>query len=107
MSFFRVLCISLFVAGLLALAGPNAALADHSVEVRFTTEEANWLSQHPTIRIGPDPTFSPIEYFDDDGNFQGIAADYLRLLEKNLARHFRLSISKIGMHPLKKPKTDR
>jgi len=90
MGFFRVLCISLFAVCLSASAGQNIARADHGVEVRFTTEEAKWLSQHPTIRIGPDPTFSPIEYFDDNGNFHGIAADYLRLLEKKLGMTFQI-----------------
>ncbi|USG59885.1 transporter substrate-binding domain-containing protein [Sneathiella marina] len=90
MRFYRFFCMCLVATGLLSLAGQNIVFAKDGTEVHFTTEEADWLSHHPTIRIGPDPTFSPIEYFDDDGNFHGIAADYLRLLEKKLGISFQI-----------------
>ncbi|MEH6548088.1 MAG: transporter substrate-binding domain-containing protein, partial [Sneathiella sp.] len=90
MGFYRVICIGLLALGFLSPVGENPAVANEEAEVRFTAEEANWLSKHPTILIGPDPTFSPIEYFDDDGNFEGIAADYLRLLEKKLGITFQV-----------------
>ncbi|WP_373084515.1 ATP-binding protein [Sneathiella sp.] len=54
----------------------------------LTGDEKVWLKAHPTITVGPDPNFAPIEYFDDKGEFKGIAADYLRLLESKLGIKF-------------------
>lgn len=90
MRFYRVLCISLLATCLLFPTNQHKAHATDTAAVHFTADEVEWLSQHPAIRIGPDPTFSPIEYFDDNGNFEGIAADYLRLLEKKLGIKFQV-----------------
>lgn len=46
--------------------------------------ERAWLQAHPVIRLAPDPEFRPIEYFDSAGQYQGIAADHIRLLEQKL-----------------------
>ncbi|MES9898371.1 MAG: transporter substrate-binding domain-containing protein [Sedimenticola sp.] len=40
------------------------------------------------VRLAPDPVFSPFEFFDSRGEFKGIAADYVVLLEKKLGIHF-------------------
>jgi len=50
----------------------------------LTPQERDWLVSHPVIKLAPDPEFPPIEYLDDNGRYQGIAADYTRLLEKIL-----------------------
>ncbi len=47
-------------------------------------EERNWLNQHPIITLAPDPSFAPIESFDDNGNYVGLVADYFSLIEKNI-----------------------
>ncbi len=52
--------------------------------VELTSEERQWLSTHPVIRLAPDPDFKPIEYFDEQGDYQGAAADIIRILEKKL-----------------------
>ncbi|MFC1626219.1 transporter substrate-binding domain-containing protein [Pseudomonadota bacterium] len=56
--------------------------------VSFSPEELRWIEDHPVIRLSPDPTFQPFEFFDESGEFKGIAADYMALLEKNLGIHF-------------------
>jgi PAS domain S-box-containing protein len=51
----------------------------------LTPEERAWLSEHDgKIRLGHDPNAKPIDYIDENGKFQGLAADYVRLLEKRL-----------------------
>ncbi len=42
------------------------------------------------IRVAPDPDFPPIEWFDAHGEFIGIAADYLSLVEKKLGIRFQI-----------------
>ena len=60
-------------------------------EELLTPEQRAWLQQHPVIKIAPDPDFPPIEYFDSDGNFHGINADYVALLEEKLDIKFTIS----------------
>jgi PAS domain S-box-containing protein len=61
-----------------------AAAENHSGTVPLSVEEKQWLKAHPLIRLAPDPDFKPIEYFDKHGNYQGAAADIIRILEKKL-----------------------
>ena len=55
----------------------------------LTEEDRNWLAEHPEIRLAPDPQFLPIEYFDEQGRYVGIAADYIALIEKKLGVTFK------------------
>jgi len=56
--------------------------------VTFTPEELRWIDEHPVVRLAPDPTFQPFEFFDKRGEFKGIAADYIALLEKKIGIRF-------------------
>lgn len=56
----------------------------------LTPKERSWLDAHPIILISPDPKFAPIEFIDKNGNFQGITADYMKLLEKILKIRFTI-----------------
>lgn len=56
----------------------------------LTAEERSWLNTHPVIRFAPDPDFPPTEYFDSNGRYSGITADYLALLEKKLDIQFKI-----------------
>jgi HD-GYP domain-containing protein (c-di-GMP phosphodiesterase class II)/ABC-type amino acid transport substrate-binding protein len=47
-------------------------------------EERTWLKQHPLVTFAPDPSFAPIESFDEKGNYVGLVADYLDLIENNI-----------------------
>jgi PAS domain S-box-containing protein len=50
----------------------------------LSSEERAWLADHPLIRLAPDPDFPPIEYLDKQGEYHGIAADFVALLEQKL-----------------------
>ncbi len=56
----------------------------------LSKKEKKWLSEHPSINLAPDPEFLPIEYIDGQGNYKGIAADYIHLLEKKLKVKFNI-----------------
>ena len=49
----------------------------------LTDEERAWLKQHPVIRLGVDPQWPPFEYLDD-GEYKGLAADYISLISERL-----------------------
>ncbi len=72
----------LFILFLLSPGWAYAAI-DQKHDI-LTPHERDWLERHPVIRLAPDPDFPPIEYLDENGRYQGIAADYTRLMEKIL-----------------------
>lgn len=75
-----------FVAQILA----SAAYAQKPAGIGLTLQEKEWLVKHPVISIAPDPDFPPIEWFDNNGKFTGIAADYVALVEKQLGITFKI-----------------
>ncbi|WDP92924.1 MAG: transporter substrate-binding domain-containing protein [Desulfobacter sp.] len=56
----------------------------------LTPEEKAWLKAHPEIRLAPDPDFPPIEWIDERGQFQGLAADFAGLVENRLGIRFKV-----------------
>jgi len=74
----------------------------------LTQEDQEWISAHPVITIAPDPAFAPIEYFDENGEYSGIAAEYLTLIDRETGLHFDVvrsaswdeSLRKVEQHEL-------
>ncbi len=52
--------------------------------VQLTEEEEAWLDEHPTVRLGVDPAWPPIEWRDEQGQYQGMSSDYVRLIGERL-----------------------
>jgi len=48
----------------------------------FSDEEKAFIKEHQVIRLGVDPEFVPFEFFDSDGIYKGIAADYIKLISE-------------------------
>jgi len=46
-------------------------------KLALNDKERNWLAEHPHIRLGVDPAWPPVEFFENDGSYQGIASDYV------------------------------
>jgi PAS domain S-box-containing protein len=59
-------------------------------EANLTDQERAWIAAHPIIRLAPDPEFRPIEYFDEKGNYVGMAADYARVIGQKLGIKFEI-----------------
>ena len=57
--------------------------------VQLTDEEREYLKRIGPVTVCPDPDWQPYSYVDKAGNFTGIAADLLHLLEKRLQISFR------------------
>ncbi|MDD0973393.1 bifunctional diguanylate cyclase/phosphodiesterase [Pseudomonas fontis] len=55
----------------------------------LTDEEQAWLSAHPQLRLGVDASWPPFEYRDQEGRYQGLAADYIELLQERLGVAFK------------------
>jgi ABC-type amino acid transport substrate-binding protein len=56
--------------------------------ISLTSEEISWIKNHPVVKIGIDPGFSPFEFFDESGRYNGMAADYVQLVSKALGIRF-------------------
>lgn len=87
---FILISIALFVL----TAGISVPALSQAKAINLSKAEAEWLSAHPVIRVAPDPDFAPIEYFDELDMFQGIAADYLEILEQKIGIQFKVIRSK-------------
>lgn len=74
---------ALAVACVTALAITPAAHAAESSpqpQIQLTQEEQDFIRNNPVIHLGVDPTFVPYEFIDTDGQYKGIAADYIALI---------------------------
>ncbi|UXY53572.1 EAL domain-containing protein [Pseudomonas tohonis] len=50
----------------------------------LTQEEQAWLQDHSVLRMGIDASWPPFEFRDSQGRHQGLAADYVRLIQERL-----------------------
>jgi signal transduction histidine kinase len=57
---------------------------NNTIAISLTAGETSWIKSHPVIRLGIDPKFAPFEFIDKKGNYRGMAADYIQLLNKRL-----------------------
>lgn len=74
-------------------------------ELKLTNEEKLWLSKHPEIRLGIDNSWPPFEYIDKNGEYKGMAADYLKIVEKKLGVKFKIDKNLNWNNTLKKAQT--
>ncbi len=79
-----------------------AAPAQTGFPAWLTSEEKEFLSDTPDLRVGPDPFFPPIEYFDPQNTYQGISADFLSEVEKLLNIRFAIIEEKSWKAVIKK-----
>lgn len=78
----------LLLLGLAPAAVGSAAVPSLGDATTLTQAERAWIAEHPVVRLMPDPLFPPYEYFDEDGHFLGIGADFVALMEKKLGIRF-------------------
>ncbi|HHW47733.1 MAG TPA: transporter substrate-binding domain-containing protein [Clostridiaceae bacterium] len=58
--------------------------------ISWTEDELAFMEEHPLIRLGVDPGFIPFEFIDEDGEYNGIAADYLSLISEKTGLKFEV-----------------
>ena len=61
-----------------------------AVQNSLTEREKLWLQEHPVIRLGSGSNHPPYEFIDDNG-YQGLCADYIRLIGERLNIEFKTS----------------
>lgn len=75
--FFRIL--PLLIGALLLTATPVT-----SSSLQLSDKERQWLSEHPVIRVSGPQAFPPFQFFNEDGQYVGIASDYLEYVAMQL-----------------------
>ncbi|MBF0448095.1 MAG: transporter substrate-binding domain-containing protein [Magnetococcales bacterium] len=59
------------------IAGPDG-------DIHFTPQEEKWLADHPVIRIGVTTFIKPVDIVDEAGNYSGLNADLIALLNQKI-----------------------
>jgi len=75
----------LFVALILSVTIADYCFSQNSIaenKISWTQGEITFMEEHPLIQLGVDPKFVPFEFFDEDGEYTGITADYLSLISE-------------------------
>ncbi len=67
---------------------PHAQKRAEAPPLQLTSQEREWLQNHPVIRTAIDTSRAPFEYTDETGAYKGIAADYLSLISEKLGIRF-------------------
>lgn len=70
-------CSIIFLITILIFSSAAFAVSN---DIQFTQVEKDFIKEHPVIRLGIDPIFIPFEFIDSDGQYKGIAADYIQLI---------------------------
>jgi len=65
-----------------------ALIHNNKAKLDLSDNEEVWLEGRSVIRVGVDREFAPYEWVDEEGNYLGMAADYMQLLEEKLGVHF-------------------
>ena len=79
---FKFLALSMMLSGFALAKDADLNLGS---ALKLTQEEQAFIQDHPEIRLSPDPDFLPIEFIGKSEKYEGIAADYIHLMEKNWA----------------------
>jgi two-component system, sensor histidine kinase and response regulator len=61
---------------------------EKDVRIKLTDDEKEWIAAHPVIRYMGKSDWLPFETFLENGEYTGIVADYLGLIEKRLGIRF-------------------
>ncbi|MHC4872875.1 MAG: transporter substrate-binding domain-containing protein [Planctomycetota bacterium] len=80
-------------------------LPKHEDRIVLTPAEKAWLAEHPVIRVASDPAFAPLEWLNKNGEFSGLAIDYLREIESHLGVRFEIDKGSTWQELIKKGKS--
>jgi len=92
----RVIIIGMYLLGACFISGevcpdPDALALTPKIEATIPSlsqAEKEWIADHPVIISSPDPDFPPAEYFDSQGIYRGLVADYLALIAERVGLKF-------------------
>jgi signal transduction histidine kinase len=60
------------------------------LSLELNPAERDYLAALPPLRLAPDPNFGPIEWFNQEGEYQGFSSEYVALLAQHLGIEFEI-----------------
>ncbi|MTI14105.1 PAS domain S-box protein [Sansalvadorimonas verongulae] len=60
--------------------------------LKLTDQEKRWLAQNPVIPVMLSANLPPLAFIGDDGQMEGIAIDYLNIIEQRLGVRFSFQV---------------
>jgi PAS domain S-box-containing protein len=72
---------------------PSSIQYEQGQPIVLTAVEKEWIRTHPIVLSAPDPDFPPAEFFDAQGRYKGLVADYLEIISQRLG--FELKILRL------------
>jgi len=85
------LILALFMGGSFAEPIDDDLKNDEGYDLKLSEEEQRWLQAHPVIRVGSDPSWDPVEFQDNHGEYVGISQDFLEIMEESLDVQFEIA----------------
>jgi len=82
--------VGAMVFAVLVFTGRSFANEDLKNELNLSSMETRWLKDHPEIGLAVDIDWAPFEFIDDKKRYQGMAADYIKLVEERLGVRFKV-----------------
>jgi len=71
-----------------------------NTKISFTKAQHQWMKEHPIINFTGDPHWLPFEAFDERGEYIGIVADLIDIIEERSNIRFNIITSKSWEHAL-------
>ncbi len=83
---FRPVCLFVFLLLVCSSNGQSQQKTPQKKPIAgsLSAAEKAWINQHPVIRLGIDPGFAPFEFIDKKGQYKGMTADFIALLNERL-----------------------
>ncbi|HEB62939.1 MAG TPA: transporter substrate-binding domain-containing protein, partial [Gammaproteobacteria bacterium] len=82
--------------------GPRTA---EKITVALTEKERAWIANHPVIRMGGETDWPPFDFVGENGEWQGMTADYVALLKQRLGINFEVTTDSVRSEILTKLET--
>ena len=61
---------------------------DKKIFDKLSKKERAWINNKPTIRLGVDSGWPPVEWIDEGDNYQGMTSDYIKVIAAMLGLRF-------------------
>ncbi|MGC9387120.1 MAG: transporter substrate-binding domain-containing protein [Hydrogenovibrio sp.] len=65
--------------------------ASQTEPIYKTPQENQWLREHPVVQVAGETDWAPFDFVDAQGDYQGIAKDYLDLIAQKTGLRFKIT----------------
>lgn len=76
-------------------------------QLSLTASEQQWIRDNRTVVIGVDPDWAPFEFIDADGNYSGMASDFVKLIAQKTGLIFKVQHNESWMDVINSAKAGK